>query len=400
MQDPPDAPDSAPGKTRPNGGKKDVTQQGDKAVIGQDGIETLISALRDAGYQVIGPRAMDGAIVYEPLQSAADLPVGMTDEQEGGQYRLVKGRDGALFDYVVGPHSWKRYLYPPKQRLWRAQKAASGASFRILREEEDPQPYAFLGVRACEMQAMQIQDKVFDNGDFADPGYLKRRAASFSVAVNCSRAAATCFCTSMDCGPRVGSGADLILTEILEAGGRHDFVVEAGSPRGAEILGKLGGRPAEAADTQAAEAVSEAAEAHMSRHMVEGVAELLQRNIEHPQWRKVAERCLNCANCTMVCPTCFCTTVEDTTDLTGENAERWRKWDSCFTLDFSYIHGGAMRRESASRYRQWMTHKLSNWHDQFGLSGCTGCGRCITWCPVGIDITEEARAIRDSEGKA
>jgi Fe-S-cluster-containing hydrogenase component 2 len=128
-----------------------------------------------------------------------------------------------------------------------------------------------------------------------------------------------------------------------------------------------------------------------------GIKELLYRNYEHPRWDNVATRCLTCANCTMVCPTCFCTTVEDVTDLSGDHAERWRKWDSCFTMDFSYIHGGSVRATPKSRYRQWLTHKLATWFDQFGSSGCVGCGRCITWCPVAIDLTEEVRAIRDSE---
>jgi ferredoxin len=96
----------------------------------------------------------------------------------------------------------------------------------------------------------------------------------------------------------------------------------------------------------------------------------------------------------MACPTCFCTTVDDVTDLTGSQAVRSRRWDSCFSMDFSYIHGGSVRSSGASRYRQWLTHKLASWQDQFGASGCVGCGRCITWCPVGIDLTEEVEAIR------
>ena len=132
--------------------------------------------------------------------------------------------------------------------------------------------------------------------------------------------------------------------------------------------------------------------------MVPDVAMLLRRNLEHRAWSRVAERCLGCANCTMVCPTCFCATVEDTTDLSGAIAERRRKWDSCFTCEFSSIHGGSIRRSGAARYRQWMTHKLSSWWQQFETSGCVGCGRCIVWCPVGIDITEEAHAIAAGEG--
>ena len=129
-----------------------------------------------------------------------------------------------------------------------------------------------------------------------------------------------------------------------------------------------------------------------------GLPELLARSLESPRWRMIATRCLACANCTMVCPTCFCYNVGDGSDLSRRRAERWRLWGSCFTLEFSYLGAHAVRTEISSRYRQWMTHKLSWWHEQFGVSGCVGCGRCITWCPVGIDITAEAEALRTEAG--
>ncbi len=358
--------------------------------------------MRQAGYRVIGPRAVDGAITYEPVENVGQLPEGWLDEQDGGSYRLVKGGD-ALFGTTVGPHTWKRYLFPPSHRLWQGKRGEAG--FSITAEPGPTEPYAFLGVRACELKALAIQDKVFgyngaakpgqDGTTFTDSGYAANRASAFIVAVNCGRAAKTCFCVSMDAGPKVTDGFDLSMTELPGNGG---LVIEAGSARGTEVLKSLPSRPATAADLAAAEAVVTKTAASMGREMVADVAPLLKRNLENRRWDEVATRCLGCANCTMVCPTCFCSTVEDTTDLSGLHAERWRRWDSCFNLDFTYIHGGSIRREGRSRYRQWITHKLAHWYDQFGSSGCTGCGRCITWCPVGIDITEEARAIRDSEG--
>ena len=377
----------------------------EKAIIDRDGLGGLIAALQQSGYQVIGPKAVSGAITYEPVDNVNQLPAGWLDEQEGGSYRLLKGDDGALFGHTVGPHSWKRYLYPPNQRLWQGQRGEAG--FSITPEPEPTTPYAFLGVRACELRAIALQDRVFGvdaankagagSPSYTDSHYAARRQAAFIVAVNCGRAGKTCFCASMNAGPKVQAGFDLSLTELV-GNGRHDFVVEVGSERGAGLLKGLTTRPASAEDVAAAAAVIAKTEAGMGRQMVPDVGALLKRNLESRQWEEVATRCLGCANCTMVCPTCFCTTVEDTTDLSGLHAERWRKWDSCFTLDFTYIHGGSIRREGRSRYRQWITHKLAHWHDQFDSSGCVGCGRCITWCPVGIDITEEARAIRDSEG--
>ena len=368
---------------------------GESFIVEAEHLEQLLQALVGRGYEVIGPTVREGAIVYQQLTSIKDLPEGWTDEQQGGKYRLKRRTDNALFGYVVGPHSWKKFLHVPIQRLWQAEKKPKG--FRVLQEEPAKTKYAFLGVRACELQAIAIQDQVLLQGPYVDPNYKAQREKLFIVAVNCGQAGGTCFCASMNTGPKATSGYDLALTELLQ-NDRHCFLVDVGTESGAELLSQIPHTKAAETDRQTADSIVAETARHMGRTLeTKGIKELLYRNSESPQWDNVAARCLSCANCTMVCPTCFCTTVEDTTDLTGSRAERWRRWDSCFTVDFSYIHGGSVRATSRSRYRQWMTHKLASWIDQFGQTGCVGCGRCITWCPVGIDITAEVRSIRDSD---
>jgi len=252
---------------------------------------------------------------------------------------------------------------------------------------------AFFGVRPCDLAAIAVQDRVFLGGAHVDTDYARRREAAFLVVVHCSEPGGTCFCASMGTGPKAESGYDLALTEVLDGREPH-YLVDAGSERGADVLGELGGRPASEAETAAGERLLAAAAGRMGRTLdADAVAEALGAALDSPRWQLAAERCLACGNCTLACPTCFCTTVEDTTDLTGAFAERTRRWDSCFTLDLSYIHGGPVRASLASRYRQWATHKLSTWREQFGTSGCVGCGRCITWCPAAIDLTEEATAV-------
>jgi ferredoxin len=360
-------------------------------VISTEGLDALVTALRRRGYRVVGPAVRDGAVVYEELESAADLPVGWGDEQEAGTYRLVRRDDESRFGYAVGPHSWKQFLQPPRVRLWRAQ--TEGEELEVEPEPPPERPYAFVGVRGCDRQAIAIQDRVLTGGRYADADYAARREGAFVVAVDCAEPAGTCFCVSMDIGPGVEEGFDLALTELL--GPEHRFLVRVGSERGEEVLAEIPHGPAETGDHAARGALVERSAARMGRELeTGGLRELLQDALEHPRWDEVADRCLTCGNCTMVCPTCFCTTVEDVTDLAGAQAERHRVWDTCFSLDHSYVHGGSVRPTGRSRYRQWLTHKLGTWWDQFGTSGCVGCGRCIAWCPVGIDITEEAAALR------
>jgi ferredoxin len=358
-------------------------------------LDGLFAALQRRGYTVIGPTLGDGAIVYGELAGTADLPAGWTDEQDGGYYRLRRRGDEALFGYNVGPHSWKPRQLPPQIRLWSARRGDGGRLEEVEQGETEPGRFALLGVRSCDLHAIDILERVLAAAA-TRPAAAVRREDLFVVAVQCTQAGGTCFCASMGTGPTAEEGFDIALTEVLD--GRHYFVLDAGSERGAEVVGELAAVPASEQERRAAGAARGRAAAQMGRELeTDGLRELLYANYEHPRWEEVADRCLSCGNCTMVCPTCFCTTVEDVTDLAGERVERHQRWDSCFTVDYSHIHGGPVRGSTRSRYRQWMTHKLATWIDQFGSSGCVGCGRCITWCPVGIDITEEARAIREQE---
>lgn len=360
-------------------------------VIEEAALDQMIRLLAGEGRRVIAPVVRDGAIVNEEVDGLAELARGWVEDQDGGHYRLR--REGhAFFGHTTGPSPWKRILHPPRQALWSMEMRADGPS--IVPEPVDRTRYALVGLRGCDLAAILVQDKVFLDGPYRDPHYAARHADLFIVAVNCGRSAATCFCTSMGTGPRARQGYDIALTEI-GAGGT--FVAAPGSDKGAALLSRVASRPAALGDLAAAEAATDRAAAGITRRLeTERLPEILRANPTHERWDTVAARCLNCGNCTMVCPTCFCTSVEEVSAIDGSATARVNQWASCFTIDFSQVHGGAVRPSARSRYRQWMTHKLSTWVDQFDTSGCVGCGRCITWCPVGIDLTEEAAAIRET----
>ena len=351
-------------------------------------LSALVQELKVRGYCVVGPKIDQDAIVYGELDSVDQLPRGWTDEQAPGHYRLKPRDDDAWFGYNVGPHSWKKYLFPAKSTLLNVTKTDNGWEF--VPHPPEAVKYAFLGVRACELAAIRVQNQVFLSGPYPDDIYRERHANLLIIAVNCTQAASTCFCHSMNSGPRCQSGFDLALTELSDG-----FLCEIGSTAGNDLIAACSAAEATAEQIEASDRARQQAIDQMTRKMdTSDLPGLLLGNLNHPHWNEVGERCLSCTNCTMVCPTCFCSSVNEVSDLNTGAIERQRTWDSCFNPDFSYLGGSLVRNDTAARYRQWLTHKLDSWHSQFGTSGCVGCGRCITWCPVGIDIVEEVEAIR------
>ncbi|MGQ4483627.1 4Fe-4S dicluster domain-containing protein [Streptomyces sp. SAS_276] len=367
------------------------------AVLDRHGLDGLVAALLAQGRTVVGPTVQDGAIVLSELASAEALPYGWGVELDAGRYRLVPREDGAAFAHSAGPQSWKSYLHPSRERLWNADRTPEGGVV-FTPHELDPPSYAFLGVRPCDLRAIAIQDRVLTGGRHEDTEYGKRRRRALLIAAECTEPGATCFCVSMGGGPAADPGYDLALTEVVDADG-HRFLVRVGTVEGAQLLEQVPHRTADLGTEGAARASVDAARDRMGRSMPPvDLRALMGASLDAARWNDVAQHCLTCGNCTMVCPTCFCTTTEEVTDLTGDHTERWQRWDSCFDLDFSYLHSGPVRSSPRSRYRQWLTHKLSTWHDQFDTSGCVGCGRCIAWCPAGIDITEEVAALDAENG--
>jgi ferredoxin len=363
-------------------------------------LQCLIDRLRELGYRVMGPRVRDSAITLGEIESLRDLPVGVTDVQEPGKYRLARDGSDTYFDYVVGPHSLKELVFPPQSTLMECRVV--DGQLQIVSAEEPATPLAVLGVRSCDLHALKVLDRVFLGDRFPNPAYRARRSSLFLVAVNCGRSAETCFCTSLHTGPAVSDGFDLCLTEMP-----GHFLIEIGTERGGEVISVAPWRPCSTREVIDAQQVPRRAEQQMEQRRyplpgqnkgrsldASGVRELLLNNMEHSRWDEVSRRCLACGNCTLVCPTCFCSRVDDVNNLLDQSVQRVQSWDSCFSADHSYMNSGTVRKSTKSRYRQWLTHKLATWHDQFGSSGCVGCGRCITWCPVGIDLTEEVAAIR------
>ena len=365
---------------------------GETYTIRSDELQKLINGLRRRGYRCIGPLPQQGAVIYAELFTKDLLPLGSIDRQSPGCYRLQNTPVPAVFGAHPGPVSWKTFLWPDFVPIFDALRTADG--FEIRSAAVPPEKYAFIGVRPCDLHAIETLDLVFHKRPGLAIDYTGRRKNLFVVVVNCTSAADTCFCEAMGTGPEALSGYDLCLTELPDPVD-HRFLIAVGSAEGMNLVGELKTQSATLSDLQkVCGLLSDTVKKMAGKLNIADVKDLLSGLWDHPHWSEIAACCLACGNCTMVCPTCFCTTVADTSDLAGRRAKRYRRWDSCFNLSFSTLHGGYVRSSIAARYRHFVIHKLVTWVDQFGRPGCVGCGRCITWCPAGIDMTAVVGTIR------
>ncbi len=358
----------------------------------RESLDALFDAIRGQGYaRVLGPMERNGAITYTAITAASELPRGLRDRQGPGHYRLEPGSGERCFSWANGPQALKPLTFAPRETLWRCALDDSGR-LTFLDTDAVPERTAVIGVRACDLAAMRIQEQHFLKPPHPDAHFAARRERLFLVAVHCSHPADTCFCASTGDGPRAETGHDLAMSEL-----DYGFILTAGTDRGQAVLAELRLAPAAPDDRAQADAeIEKAARAQTRGLPSRDLKEALYARLEHPHWDQVGRRCLSCGNCTAVCPTCFCHAEMDEPALAGDSSEHLRQWDSCFTAVHSYMGHFLVREETRLRYRQWLTHKLASWHEQYGRSGCVGCGRCIAWCPVGIDITAEVSALLES----
>ncbi len=358
----------------------------DARIFAREDLQLLLELLKQRGFEILGPRAADGMISFAPLSSADQLPWGVEDEQEAGRYRLADGPANRAFFWTSAAQSIKPLAFPAAEGLWQVRFSDDGRP-RFSETLPAPKPIAIIGVRACDLAALELLDRHFY--DKGDPWYRARRDALCTVAVNCARSAATCFCRSTGDGPSVNSRHDLLLDEIEDG-----FVIQAGSPLGEALIADCDWQPASAEHLADAKVQTEAAASTQTRSLPEvDLESMLGNRANVAAWQKIGEQCLACGNCTAVCPSCFCHRHTEEPALDAASSSHGREWDSCFSNDHSLMHGQPHRREISHRYRQWLSHKLGGWHSQYGRSGCTGCGRCITWCPVGIDLTRSVSAV-------
>jgi len=348
-------------------------------------IPGLIRNLRDRGYTVVGPSLSEGVVRLMELTGSADLATGVVDVQAPGSYAL--GRESPLvFSSVNGPDSPKRYIHPAEVEL--SKLVDIGDGIESVSAFHPVGKFAFFGIRPCDLRAVEVMDRTMLTPGFEDRVYSALRNNSIFIVVNCTKAGENCFCVSMGTGPSAESGYDVAITELPEK--LLVDIPEKNTPlfQGIEL------KPATEAELRTgAEMVQRAREQMGMRIAERDPSKRMYAAMDSPAWGKVAERCLACGNCTMVCPTCFCNTIIDRIDLRDESVSRVRVWDSCLSRDFVYSAGGNPRLQKMARYRQFVMHKFAYWPDEFGTYGCVGCGRCITWCPVGIDITETVNGV-------
>jgi len=348
-------------------------------------LRRLFEEIKRRGYKIIGPKLENSAILLRELSSFDEIPYDCGDEQAPGYYRVI--RNGG--DFRNGPDSPKRYLYPPELLLFTIKP-----DWSIEHPSHEIPELAFFGIKPCDLAAIKIMDRV--QGSLGDQYYLNLRSKLLIIVENCTNPGGTCFCATMQTGPFASTGFDVAYTRL--DGGLVLF--QPGSDPGVELLSELNLEPATGEHARKLkEVMKNASEKARAGFALENLPEILESAIESKVYEEISERCFGCANCNMVCPTCFCFDVIDEPELDG-SAKRIRVWDGCHSYSYAQVAGGHFRKSLSARYRHWVLHKFVYWLRQFGSFGCVGCGRCITWCPAGIDIREVvAKVVKEVEEK-
>ncbi|RLB29245.1 MAG: 4Fe-4S ferredoxin [Deltaproteobacteria bacterium] len=309
--------------------------------------------------------------------------------REGGYHRFkqLTGDEAADLDFSNTRLSPKSLLFPQSERMFEFTLDETNEDSHILKETPKEYPPAVVfGIRPCDAKALRLVNVNFDNPEFTDPWWAKRLDSMTFIGLGCNDPCSTCFCTSVGCGPFHEEGLDILLFDLGER-----YLAKALTDKGEQLLGQGGFQEDADVDTRKrAGELKKEAEHKISSHVP--TDKLKDKDLlnlfDAPFWDEVAFACINCGTCTFLCPTCWCFDIQD--EVSKNQGDRIRNWDSCmFPLFTLHASGHNPRSEKVQRARQRFMHKLKYYVDKYGNGvACVGCGRCVNYCPVNIDIRE------------
>ncbi|MBT4835845.1 MAG: 4Fe-4S dicluster domain-containing protein [Methylococcales bacterium] len=355
-------------------------------------LNDLFQSLLDHGYRIMAPVVRDDSILYQQINSADALPHGIIDDRHNGSYQIAQAKTPRCFAWSNPQQSLKSFVFSPVEILWKSFYKDNELVFQAIKAEA--QPTVIFGVKGCDIAGLQLLDQHFYHKKTPDTHYQQRRDNLILFGINCFRSGSQCFCTNTGDGPNISSPSDCIMSELDEG-----YIIHHVNSPLTEIIDTLQLKLATTAQQQQATYESSQAALSQQQKLPEITANSVFEQWSHPVWNDIADTCLGCGNCTTVCPSCFCHQESSDVSIDLTESSQTRSWDSCFTTQHSYLHGFYIRPERSQRYRQWLSHKFSGWQSQFGRIGCTGCGRCATYCPVGIDPTQVLQTLFKRRGE-
>lgn len=330
-------------------------------IISQQNLEKLVEKL-SAEYDVFAPVVRDKFSEFSPVKNLKECNLEILNTTK----------------------PLKQLFLPQSERLFSIERDGE----KVTLDSRGPlkKKRIILGAKSCEVKGLELLANVYGSAEHPDELFLDRKKNTIIIGLTCDKPADTCFCIALGVNPVEEKGMDIVLTKI-----NGEFVIKSFTRQGEDLL-KEYGNLLEDASKEELDKKKKLEEVIPGKQNVSldlsGIKSKLDNGFDHPVWEEENLRCIACGACAYLCPVCQCFDIHDETGKGGALA-RYRTWDTCMSPDFTQMAGGHNpRAKKRNRFRQRFMHKFKYYPDLFNTPGCTGCGRCIQFCPVNIDIVE------------
>ncbi|MEW6070064.1 MAG: 4Fe-4S dicluster domain-containing protein [Candidatus Thermoplasmatota archaeon] len=305
-------------------------------------------------------------------------------ENNIAKFSIINDGTKIFYEYSNSTIPPKQIIFPQSEVLFKFQLTRKITELQVPVTEGKEK--IILWLRPCDAKSFLILDKIFDS-EYKDNNYINKRKTTTLVGLSCNSPSSNCFCTSIKGSPFSKENLDVLFTELDKS-----YYVEVITKKGEELIEKaprLFSEVSKEASIKKVELQAEAERKIVRSVEVNKITEKLKAIYESAFWDSIGEKCIACGICAYLCPTCHCFDINDEVSITRAKGARIRTWDYCthqlYTLQAS---GFNPRPTQKYRVRNRVYHKFKYFQDNFNSTGCVGCGRCVEYCPVNIDVSE------------